>query len=187
MPEKDRRRALHSSHSPVPPHLLIFIFSLNLVHNYGNSGENIRGTSTKLQQCKTKTKLNTKQKQQKERKKKITYTYQKKEERHSIAFSSRVSCSSSFSVWISCLFTGLLPISAALSYVIGSVPSLSGHAIAYRWRSLPRAHRHRASKPQGSSKRVLPWQDHHGPINMRLSFPHPLLVRSEHVESTGIV
>ena len=43
-------------------------------------------------------------------------------------------------------------------YAIGSVPSLSGHAIAYRWRSLPRFRRHRASKPQGSSERVLPWQ-----------------------------
>ena len=43
-------------------------------------------------------------------------------------------------------------------YAIGSVPSLSGHAIAYRWRLLPRARRHRASKPQGSSERVLPWQ-----------------------------
>ena len=43
-------------------------------------------------------------------------------------------------------------------YAIGSVPSLSGHAIAYRWRSLPRVHQHRASKPQGSSERVLPWQ-----------------------------
>ena len=45
-----------------------------------------------------------------------------------------------------------------LPYAIGSVPSLSGHAIAYRWRSLPRIRRHRASKPQGSSERVLPWQ-----------------------------
>ena len=43
-------------------------------------------------------------------------------------------------------------------YAFGSVPSLSGHAIAYRWRSLPRVRRHRASKPQGSSERVLPWQ-----------------------------
>ena len=43
-------------------------------------------------------------------------------------------------------------------YAIGSVPSLSGHAIAYRWRSLPRVRRHRASKPQASSERVLPWQ-----------------------------
>ena len=43
-------------------------------------------------------------------------------------------------------------------YVSGSVPSSSGHAIAYRWRSLPRVRRHRASKAQGSSERVLPWQ-----------------------------
>ena len=44
-------------------------------------------------------------------------------------------------------------------YAIGSVPSLSGHAtIAYRWRSLPRVRQHRASKPQGRSERVLPWQ-----------------------------
>ena len=43
-------------------------------------------------------------------------------------------------------------------HAIGSVPSLSGHAFAYRWRSLPRVRRCRASKPQGSSERVLPWQ-----------------------------
>ena len=43
-------------------------------------------------------------------------------------------------------------------YAIGSVPSLSGHAIAYRWRSLPRVRRYRVSKHQGSSERVLPWQ-----------------------------
>ena len=43
-------------------------------------------------------------------------------------------------------------------YAIGSVPSLWGHAVAYRWRSLPRVRRHRASKPQGSSEWVLPWQ-----------------------------
>ena len=41
---------------------------------------------------------------------------------------------------------------------IGSVPSLSGHAIAYRWRSLPRVRWHRAGKPRGSSERELPWQ-----------------------------
>ena len=41
---------------------------------------------------------------------------------------------------------------------IGSVSSLSGRSIAYRWRSLPRVRRHGASKPQGSSERVLPWQ-----------------------------
>ena len=43
-------------------------------------------------------------------------------------------------------------------YAIGSVQSLSGHAIAYRWRSLPRVRRHRTSKSQGSFERVLPWQ-----------------------------
>ena len=43
-------------------------------------------------------------------------------------------------------------------YAIGSVPGLSGHATAYRWHSLPRVRQHRASKPQGSSERVLPWQ-----------------------------
>ena len=53
-------------------------------------------------------------------------------------------------------------------YAIGSVPSLSGHAIAYRWGSMPRVHRHRASKPQGSSERVLPWQiTMDGKMNMR--------------------
>ena len=41
---------------------------------------------------------------------------------------------------------------------IGSVSSLSGDVIAYRWRPLPRVRRHKASKRQGSSKRVLPWQ-----------------------------
>ena len=43
-------------------------------------------------------------------------------------------------------------------YAIRSVPSLSGHAFAYRWRLLPSVCRHRASKPQGSSERVLLWQ-----------------------------
>ena len=43
-------------------------------------------------------------------------------------------------------------------YAIGSVPSLSGHAMAYRWRSLSRVRQHRASKPQGCSERVLSWQ-----------------------------
>ena len=44
------------------------------------------------------------------------------------------------------------------SYASGSVPSVSGHAIAYRWRSLLRVRRHGATKPQGSSERVLRWQ-----------------------------
>ena len=33
------------------------------------------------------------------------------------------------------------------SAAIGPVPSLSGNAIAYRWHSLPRVHRHRAGSP----------------------------------------
>ena len=40
-------------------------------------------------------------------------------------------------------------------YAIGSVPNLSGHANADRWRSLPRVHRHRAIKRQGSSELVV--------------------------------
>ena len=69
-------------------------------------------------------------------------------------------------------------------YAIGSVSSLSGHAIAYRWRSLPRVRRHGASKPLGSSERVLPWQVTMDQL-IFASFPHPLLVRSGHVEGTG--
>ena len=65
-------------------------------------------------------------------------------------------------------------------FAIGSVPSLSGHAIiAYRWRSLSRVRRHRTGRvnlkvvPNKSSAALA---GHHGPINMRLSFPHPLLL-----------
>ena len=61
-------------------------------------------------------------------------------------------------------------------YAIGSVPSLSGHAIAYRWRSLPRVRRHRTSKPQGSSERVLPWQVTMDQLIFASLFPHPLLI-----------
>ena len=60
------------------------------------------------------------------------------------------------------LFTGVFK----PPYAIGSVPSLSGHAIAYRWCSLlPR---------QVTLDRLI-----------CLSFPHPLLVWIGHVESTG--
>ena len=59
------------------------------------------------------------------------------------------------------------------SYAIGSVPSLSGHAIAYRWRC-------RESTDTGPvNLKVVPVTGaalvgHHGPINVHLSFPHPL-------------
>ena len=61
-------------------------------------------------------------------------------------------------------------------YDIGSVPSLSGHVIACRWRSLPRVRRHGASKPQVSSERVLPWQVTMDQLIFASLFPHPLLV-----------
>ena len=59
-------------------------------------------------------------------------------------------------------------------YAIGSVPSLSGHAIAYRRHSLPRVHRHRASSPQGSSGYGCSlFRHHNGPFFVRLYFPTP--------------
>ena len=59
-------------------------------------------------------------------------------------------------------------------YAIGSVSSLSGLAIAYRWRSLPRVRRHRASTPQGSSSNgCCHFAGQQGSINVRLSFPTP--------------
>ena len=71
-------------------------------------------------------------------------------------------------------------------YAIGSVPSLSGHAIAYRWRSLLRVCRHKASKHQGSSKRVLPWQVTMDQlICTYLSLTH-YWYEVGHVESTGV-
>ena len=48
-------------------------------------------------------------------------------------------------------FRGGVHIFLPAPHTIGSVPSLSGHAIAYRLRSLPRVRWHRASSPQGSS------------------------------------
>ena len=80
------------------------------------------------------------------------------------------------------LLTGFLPSSAAASiylfeppYAIGSVPSLSCHAIAYQWRLLPKVCRHRPINlkvvPNGCCLGRSPWT-----INMCLFFPHPLLV-----------
>ena len=48
-------------------------------------------------------------------------------------------------------YRGGVHLSIIPPYAIGSVPSVSGHATAYRWRLLPRVRRHRASSPQGSS------------------------------------
>ena len=86
--------------------------------------------------------------------------------------------------WIWCLLTGFLPTSAAAfiylfkpPYAIESGPrSLSGHAIAYQWRSLPRVRRRRASSPQRSSSNgCCYFAGHHGPINVRLSFSTPTI------------
>ena len=60
-------------------------------------------------------------------------------------------------------------------YAIGSVPSLSSHAIVYQWRSLPRVRRHRASSPQVPVTGAA-FTGHHGPINVRLSFPTPTIL-----------
>ena len=99
-------------------------------------------------------------------------------------------------IW--CLLTRLLPISAAsFMYLcrhppsghtavrhrgippsaIGSIPSLSGHKLAYRWRSRQRVRRHRASSsPQGSSSHgCCFFRFHHGSINVRLSFRTPIM------------
>ena len=58
-------------------------------------------------------------------------------------------------------------------YAMGSVPSLSGDAFAYRWRSLP--------KSAGTGPAVLKvvpvtgadFTGHRGPFDVRLSFPTP--------------
>ena len=84
-------------------------------------------------------------------------------------------------IW--CLLTRI-PISAAAfnylfkpPYAIGSVPSLSGHAIAYQWRSLPRVRRDKVvSSHQGSSSNgCCHFAGLHGAINLRLSFPTPTI------------
>ena len=81
-------------------------------------------------------------------------------------------------IWWCLLLTEFLPLSvAAFIYLFKtaiSVPSLSGHAIAYRWRSLQKVCRYRASSPHGSSGNgCCLFRHHRGPINVRLSFPTP--------------
>ena len=70
-------------------------------------------------------------------------------------------------------FPRRLPFTYIPPCAIGSVPSLSGNVIAYRWRSLPRVRPRRASSPQGSSsKGCRLCRSPYGPINVRLSFSH---------------
>ena len=56
--------------------------------------------------------------------------------------------------------------------------SPSGHAITHRWAFTTESRRHRASKPQCSSERVLPWQVTMDQLICASLFPHLLLVRS---------
>ena len=57
---------------------------------------------------------------------------------------------------------------------ISSVPTLSGHLIAYRWCALPRVRRHTACSRRGnSSNECYLFRFHHGPVFVRLSFPTP--------------
>ena len=99
-------------------------------------------------------------------------------------------CSSPYSGWIWCLLTGLLPSSAAASIWNRHTPS--GQSRVYQVTQLRTDGVHcRESDGTGPvnlkvvSNGWAALADHHGPINIRLSFPHPLLVWSGHAESTG--
>ena len=70
-------------------------------------------------------------------------------------------------------------------YAIGPVPSLLVHATAYRWRSLARVRRHRASSPQGSSSNGCCLCITMDQLMCASLFPQPLLVCSGHLESIG--
>ena len=76
-------------------------------------------------------------------------------------------------IW--CLLTGFLrrPYVSCLHRQLPSghpVPSFSGHALAYRWRSLPKIRRHGTSSPQGSPGNwCYLFRCHRGPIR-RASF-----------------
>ena len=99
----------------------------------------------------------------------------------------------SFSILTLNLVLGILPefrggvhIFLPAPHTIGSVPSLSGHAIAYRWRSLPRVRWHRASSPQGSSSNgCCPCITMDQMLLCSSLFPHPLLIYSEDVQIMG--
>ena len=60
-------------------------------------------------------------------------------------------------------------------YTIGSVPSLSGHAIAYRWR-----HCRESAGTGPVNLKAVPvagaaFPGHHGPNDLRLYFPKPII------------
>ena len=83
-------------------------------------------------------------------------------------------------------FRGGVHIFLPAQHTIGSVPSLSGHAVAYRWRSLPRVRWHRASSPQGSSSNgCCPCITMDQMLLCSSLFPHPLLIYSENAQIIG--
>ena len=85
-------------------------------------------------------------------------------------------------------FHGGVHIFLPAPHTIGSVPSLSGHAIAYRLRSLPRVRWHRASSPKGSSSNGCCLCITMNQILLCSSlFPHPLMVYSEYVQIIGSI
>ena len=85
-------------------------------------------------------------------------------------------------------FRGGVHIFLPAPHTIGSVPSLSGHAIAYRLRSLRRVRWHRASSPQGSSGDGCCLCITADQMLLCSSlFPHPLLVHSVYVQIIGSV
>ena len=88
--------------------------------------------------------------------------------------------------WYSSRIPGRRPYILPAPHTIGSVPSLSGHAIAYRWRSLPRVRWRRASSPQGSSSNgCCPCITMDQMLLCSSLFPHPLLIYSENVQIIG--
>ena len=89
-------------------------------------------------------------------------------------------CSSPYSAWIWCLLTGFLPSSAAAS--------IYSFITAIRHRVSPEFIGSRNCVPMGTVnlkefRTSAALAGHYGTIHIRLSFPHPLLVWSGHVES----
>ena len=85
-------------------------------------------------------------------------------------------------------FRGGVHIVLPAPHTIGSVPILSGHAIAYRLRSLPRVRWHRASSPQGSSTNGCCLCITMDEMLLCSSlFPHQLLIYSENVQIIGCI
>ena len=72
------------------------------------------------------------------------------------------------------------------SIAIRSVLSLSGHAVTYRWRSLPRVHWHRANSGSSSSGCCV-FRYHHGSFFVRSSFSIPTIIVTVDMCNTEII